>query len=77
MELGGLLREVYVRPSTRSTSRSQVQPRLPKLRGPAQVEVRAYVRNMTPKDREFDVVTAVDGQRVVLKGKEIDGHTTR
>jgi beta-glucuronidase len=75
---GGLLREVYVRRiDTVDIPEVQVQPRLPKLRGPAKVEVRAYVRNMTGKDREFDVVTAVDGQRVILKGKEIDAQTTR
>jgi beta-glucuronidase len=75
---GGLLREVYLRRiDTVDIPEVQAVPRLPKLRGPAKVEVRAYVRNMTRKDREFDVVTAVAGQRVVLKGKEIDAGATR
>jgi beta-galactosidase/beta-glucuronidase len=75
---GGLLREVYLRRiDTVDIPEVQVLPRLPKLRGPAKVEVRAYVRNMTRKDREFDVVTAVAGQRVVLKGKEVDAGATR
>jgi beta-glucuronidase len=75
---GGLLREVYVRKiDTVDIPEVQVLPRLPKLRGPAKVEVRAYVRNMTRKDREFDVVMAVAGQRVRLKGKEIDAQATR
>jgi beta-glucuronidase len=75
---GGLLREVYLRRvDTVDIPEVQVLPRLRKVGGPAKVEVRAYVRNMTRKDREFDVVTRVDGQRVVLKGKEIDAGATR
>ena len=75
---GGLLREVYVRRiDTVDIPEVQVLPRLPKLGGPAKVEVRAYVRNMTGKPREIDLVTAVDGQRVVLKGKEIAANATR
>ena len=75
---GGLLREVYVRKiDTVDIPQVQVLPRLPKLRGPAKVEVRALVRNMTDKDREFDVVMAVAGQQVRLRGKEVDAHATR
>jgi beta-glucuronidase len=75
---GGLLREVYVRRiDTVDIPEVQVLPRLPKLRGPAKVEVRAYVRNMTRKAREIDLVMAVDGQRVRLKGKEIAANATR
>jgi beta-glucuronidase len=75
---GGLLREVYVRRiDTVDIPEVQVLPRLPKLRGPAKVEVRAYVRNMTRKAREIDLVMAVDGERVRLKGKEIAANATR
>lgn len=75
---GGLLREVYVRQvDTMDIPQVQVLPRLPKLSGPAKVEVRASVRNLTSKAREIDLVTRVGGQRVVLKGKEIAANATR
>jgi beta-glucuronidase len=75
---GGLLREVYVRRiDTIDIDDVHVLPRLPKLRGPAKVEVRAYLRNMSSKAREVDLVLAVDGQRVVVRGKRIPAGGTR
>ncbi len=38
-----------------------VLPHLRKVGGPATVDVRAYLRNMTDKAREVDLVTTVDG----------------
>ena len=49
-----------------------VLPRLPKVGGPAKVEVRAYLRNMTRQGRaRSTLVLSVDGERIVLKGKEV------
>jgi len=75
---GGLLREVYIRRiDTIDIDDVHVLPRLPKVGGPAKVEVRAYLRNMTSKAREVDLVLAVDGERIVVKGKEVPGNGTR
>jgi beta-glucuronidase len=75
---GGLLREVYVRKiDTVDIENVHVLPRLPKLGGAAKVEVRAYLRNMTKKAREVDLVLAVDGQRIVIQGKRIPADSTR
>ena len=60
---GGLLREVYVRRiDTIDIEDVHVLPHLPKVGGPAKVEVRAYLRNMTGKAREVDA-GAVGGRR--------------
>ncbi|MBA3264011.1 MAG: beta galactosidase jelly roll domain-containing protein [Thermoleophilaceae bacterium] len=75
---GGLLREVYVRRiDTIDIEDVHVLPRLPKVGGPAKVEVRAYLRNLTDKDREVDLVMAVDGERIELKGKEVPANAPR
>jgi beta-glucuronidase len=75
---GGLLREVYVRRiDTIDVEDVHVLPRLPKVGGPAKVEVRAYLRNMTQKKREVDLVLSVDGERIVVKGKEVPAAGTR
>ena len=59
---GGLLREVYVRPiDTIDIEDVQVLPRLPRLRGPARVEVRALVRNLTGKDRDVTLILNAAG----------------
>jgi beta-glucuronidase len=54
-----------------------VLPRLRKVGGPAKVEVRAYLRNLTGKAREVDVVLAVDGRRIVLPGKRVEPNSAR
>jgi len=75
---GGLLREVYVRRiDTIDIEDVHVLPRLPEVGGPAKVEVRAYLRNMTGKDREVDLVVAVDGERIKLKGKQVPAEGIR
>jgi beta-glucuronidase len=75
---GGLLREVYVRKiDTIDIDDVHVLPHLPKVGGPAKVDVRAYLRNMTSKKREVDLVLNVDGQRIVVNGKEVPGDATR
>lgn len=75
---GGLLREVYVRKiDTIDVEDVHVLPRVRKVGGPAKVEVRAYLRNMTSKNREVDLVLSLDGQRIVLRGKQIPRDGTR
>jgi beta-glucuronidase len=75
---GGLLREVYVRKvDTIDIDDVHVLPRLRKVGGPAKVEVRAYLRNMTSTAREVDLVLSVDGQRIVLSGKRIPADSPR
>jgi len=75
---GGLLREVYVRRiDTIDIDDVHVLPHLPRVGGPAKVEVRAYLRNMTSKAREVNLVLAVDGERIVVKGKEVPGDGIR
>jgi beta-glucuronidase len=75
---GGLLREVYVRKiDTIDVDDVHVLPRLRKVGGPAKVEVRAYLRNLTSKAREVDLVISVDGQRVVLRGKKVPANAPR
>ena len=75
---GGLLREVYVRKiDTIDIDDVHVLSHLPKVGGPAKVDVRAYLRNMTSKKREVDLVLNVDGQRIVVNGKEVPGDATR
>jgi beta-glucuronidase len=54
-----------------------VLPRLRKVGGPAKVEVRAYLRNMTGKPRDVDLVIAADGRRIRLEGKRIPAGSPR
>ena len=75
---GGLLREVYVRKiDTIDIEDVHVLPRLPEVGGPAKVEVRAYLRNMTSKEREVTLRLLVDGERIELKGKAIPANAGR
>jgi beta-glucuronidase len=75
---GGLLREVYVRKiDTIDIEDVHVLPRLRKVGGPAKVEVRAYLRNMTGKPRDVDLVIAADGRRIRLAGKRIPADSPR
>jgi beta-glucuronidase len=75
---GGLLREVYVRRvDTIDIEDVHVLPHLPKLGGAARVEVRAYLRNMTDKARDVDLVIAADGQRIRLAGKRVPARAPR
>ena len=75
---GGLLREVYVRPiDTIDIEDVQVLPRLPRLRGPARVEVRALVRNLTRKDRDVTLILNAAGQRIALRPQTVAGGATR
>lgn len=75
---GGLLREVYARKiDTVDIEDVQVVPRLPKVGGPAKVELRAYLRNMTSKEREVTLRLSVDGERIELKGKAVPANAGR
>jgi beta-glucuronidase len=75
---GGLLREVYVRRvDTIDIEDVHVLPHLPKVGGPAKVDVRAYLRNMTDKAREVDLILSVDGERIAVKGKRVPADATR
>jgi beta-glucuronidase len=60
---GGLLREVYVRRvDTIDIEDVQVLPRLRRVGGPAKVEVRVRLRNVTDEDREVGLSLAVAGE---------------
>lgn len=75
---GGILREVYVRKiDTIDIDDVHAVPHLRKVGGPAKVDVRAYLRNMTSTAREVDLVLSVDGERIVIPGKEIPANSTR
>ena len=75
---GGLLREVYVRPiDTVDIEDVQVVPRMARRRGPARVEVRALVRNLTRRDRDVTIVLNAAGQRIVLRPQTVAGKATR
>jgi beta-glucuronidase len=61
---GGLLREVYVRRvDTIDIEDVHVLPRLRRVGGPAKVEVRVRLRNVTDKDRDVAISLAVGGER--------------
>ena len=75
---GGLLREVYVRPiDTVDIEDVQVVPRLARTRGPARVEVRALVRNLTRTERDVTMVLNAGGQRIRLRPQTVAGGATR
>jgi beta-glucuronidase len=60
---GGLLREVYVRRiDTIDIEDVQVLPRLRRVGGPAKVEVRVLVRNLTERDRNVGLAFSVGGE---------------
>jgi beta-glucuronidase len=62
---GGLLREVYVRRvDTVDIEDVRVLPRLPRLRGPASVEVHTTLRNYTRSERNVALVLDVAGEQI-------------
>ena len=75
---GGLLREVYVRKAdTLDIEDVQVLPRLRKLRGPAKVEVRALVRNVSRENRDVSMVLSVGRERFVFDSERVDAGANR
>jgi beta-glucuronidase len=75
---GGLLREVYIRRiDTIDIEDVQVLPRLPKLRGPAKVEVRVALRNLTSRDKDVTLGFTVDGRRFSLRPETVSANATR
>jgi beta-galactosidase/beta-glucuronidase len=75
---GGLLREVYVRRvDTVDIEDVNVLPRLRSLRGPAKVEVRTTLRNLTKKERDVTLVLDVAGQHITLEPETVEPLTER
>jgi beta-glucuronidase len=69
---GGLLREVYVRKiDTIDIEDVQVVPRLRKVGGPAKVEVRVALRNLTGRDEDVALGLTVDGERLTRKPETV------
>ena len=75
---GGLLREVYVRRiDTIDIEQVQVLPRLRKLGGPAKVEVRVRLRNLTGRDEDVALALTVGGERFTMKPQTVPGNGER
>ena len=75
---GGLLREVYVRRiDTIDIEDVHVLPRLPKVGGPAKVEVRAQLRNLTGRDEDVALSWNVNGERFSLPAETVGARGTR
>ena len=75
---GGLLREVYVRRiNTIDLEDVHVLPRLPKVGGPAKVEVRAQLRNLTGRDENVSLGVTIAGERYVLPAETVGANATR
>ncbi len=75
---GGLLREVYMRKvDTVDIEDVQVIPRLRRLRGPAKVEVRAQVRNVTRENRDVTLAFTVGRERYVFDPERVEAGATR
>ena len=75
---GGLLREVYVRRiDTVDIEDVHVLPRLPKVGGPAKVELRVHLRNPTSRDRDVVLAWTVDGERFSLPAETVGANATR
>jgi beta-glucuronidase len=75
---GGLLREVYIRPiDTIDLEDVHVLPRLPKVGGPAKVEVRAELRNLTNRDEDVSLSVTVGGKRYSLRPETVGAKATR
>jgi beta-glucuronidase len=75
---GGLLREVYIRRiDTIDIEDVQVLPRVRRVGGPAKVEVRVRLRNMTSKDRDVALAFSVDGQRYAFRPETVQAGTKR
>ena len=75
---GGLLREVYVRRiDTVDIEDVHVLPRLPKVGGPAKVELRVHLRNLTSRDRDVALAWTVRGERFSLPPETVSANATR
>jgi beta-glucuronidase len=75
---GGLLREVYVRHvETVDVEDVHVLPRLRRLRGPARVEVRAQIRNITTTDRDVTLALNIAGDRILTAPQTVRAGATR
>jgi beta-glucuronidase len=75
---GGLLREVYVRRIDQVDVQDvQVLPRLRRVGGPARVEVRMLLRNLTSRDRDVTLVIAADGRRIRMKPETVAANNSR
>jgi beta-galactosidase/beta-glucuronidase len=75
---GGLLREVYVRRiDTIDIENVHVLPRLPKLGGPARVELRVQLRNLTNRDEDVSLAWTVNGKRYSLRPQTVRANATR
>jgi beta-glucuronidase len=75
---GGMLREVYVRRvDTIDIEDVHVLPRVRRVGGPARVEVRVRLRNMTNKDRDVALRFSVDGERYSFGPESVLANTKR
>jgi beta-glucuronidase len=75
---GGLLREVYVRRiDTLDIEDVHVLPRLRRVGGPARVEVRVQVRNLTDRDRRVRLAFRVGGDTFSFGTEEVLAGNTR
>ncbi|MDQ5832515.1 MAG: hypothetical protein M3550_05585 [Actinomycetota bacterium] len=75
---GGLLREVYVRRiDTIDIEDVHVLPRLPKVGGPAKVELRVGLRNPTNRDQDVSLAWSVRGERFSLPAETVAAGATR
>ena len=75
---GGLSREVYVRHvDTVDVEHVHVLPRLRRLRGPAKVEVRAQIRNITTTDRDVTLALNIAGERILTDSQTVRAGATR
>ena len=75
---GGLLREVYVRRiDTIDIEDVDVLPRLPKLGGPAKVELRVKLRNLTNHEEDVSLAWTVNGKRYSLPAETVRANATR
>jgi beta-glucuronidase len=75
---GGLLREVYVRPvDTIDIEDVHVLPRLRRVRGPARVEVRVRLRNVTDRDRVVALSLAVGRERFSFGRETVAANSAR
>jgi beta-glucuronidase len=75
---GGLLREVYVRRINRIDIEDvHVLPRLRRVGGPARVEVRVKVRNLTDRARRVGLSVRVGGENFAFGTEEVLAGNTR
>src|ERR671918_547804 len=75
---GGLLREVYVRRiDSVDVQDVRVQPRVRRVGGPAKVEVRVRLRNMTSKERDVALAFSVDGENYSFRPETVAANAKR